>query len=350
MNANERLRRLIGAVKIGYKVNEFIQDYIDNPNFDINGSYNNETALSTAIKNGDIRSVDLLLSVGASPLAKSGRLNKTPYEIATEQGQIFIRELIYRYIKNSPMRYHYISGVFDCPICLNDNNEEFVQLNECGHIFHKNCIDTWGRTTRTCPNCRGAFFGFKRSKKRSRKRSSPKFIKTTSSGVLRYQLYNNNSPVSWSQALKLAKLPSMIAEVLKKQKKESYFFECIPYTVEKKTPFEFKITFSKDLTNNTKTEIPENFKNHLGSKFNSFKSLSGETILISPGLSHKNFSDLRNFIKNSDEIEEMLKFVLVEVKKCIKKGFKIICLSTHGFGVPWLHFRIEQFPKYYSQY
>tara|TARA_A100001015_G_C15003490_1_gene719619 strand:- start:337 stop:816 length:480 start_codon:yes stop_codon:yes gene_type:complete len=41
-----------------------------------------------------------------------------------------------------------------CSICLENLEKNLVQL-KCGHIFHKNCIDTWYKSQKnTCPICR----------------------------------------------------------------------------------------------------------------------------------------------------------------------------------------------------
>jgi hypothetical protein len=53
----------------------------------------------------------------------------------------------------------YSSGTFQytsCSICRNDfaENEIIRKLNNCNHIFHMSCIDTWFESNIRCPICR----------------------------------------------------------------------------------------------------------------------------------------------------------------------------------------------------
>lgn len=41
----------------------------------------------------------------------------------------------------------------ECSICLEVGNKKFVKTN-CGHIFHKSCIDEWNLRSNNCPMCR----------------------------------------------------------------------------------------------------------------------------------------------------------------------------------------------------
>ena len=42
----------------------------------------------------------------------------------------------------------------DCSVCFNKCSQgEVVSLN-CGHMYHKDCIDTWFCEHNTCPMCR----------------------------------------------------------------------------------------------------------------------------------------------------------------------------------------------------
>jgi hypothetical protein len=43
-----------------------------------------------------------------------------------------------------------------CTICMENFNEHSIvrKINNCRHIFHINCIDTWFETNITCPICR----------------------------------------------------------------------------------------------------------------------------------------------------------------------------------------------------
>ena len=46
----------------------------------------------------------------------------------------------------------------ECPICLEELNINEIQKLECGHIFHKLCINEWGKKKPICPLCRKYFF------------------------------------------------------------------------------------------------------------------------------------------------------------------------------------------------
>ncbi|KAF3434422.1 hypothetical protein FNV43_RR25525 [Rhamnella rubrinervis] len=45
-----------------------------------------------------------------------------------------------------------------CSICLADYRESDMLrlLPECGHLFHKKCVDPWLKLHPTCPNCRNS--------------------------------------------------------------------------------------------------------------------------------------------------------------------------------------------------
>lgn len=65
-----------------------------------------------------------------------------------------------------PFKYSVYNGPTDnleC-FCLSENeNGPFVKMDNCDHIFHESCIETWTRTARTCPLCRARFFGRRRT-------------------------------------------------------------------------------------------------------------------------------------------------------------------------------------------
>ena len=43
----------------------------------------------------------------------------------------------------------------ECPICLDTIcQEDMIKLNNCKHIFHKNCIWEWQKNNNSCPLCR----------------------------------------------------------------------------------------------------------------------------------------------------------------------------------------------------
>lgn len=41
-----------------------------------------------------------------------------------------------------------------CSICIeNLNTRKNILKVKCGHMFHKECIDKWTASNKTCPNC-----------------------------------------------------------------------------------------------------------------------------------------------------------------------------------------------------
>ncbi|OIW13160.1 hypothetical protein TanjilG_07766 [Lupinus angustifolius] len=52
------------------------------------------------------------------------------------------------------------SSILSCTICLADyKDSEWLRfLPDCGHYFHKDCIDIWLRVNMSCPVCRKSLF------------------------------------------------------------------------------------------------------------------------------------------------------------------------------------------------
>lgn len=41
-----------------------------------------------------------------------------------------------------------------CLICLESLNSNKTETFPCNHTFHRNCLEEWFKTERTCPLCR----------------------------------------------------------------------------------------------------------------------------------------------------------------------------------------------------
>ena len=48
-----------------------------------------------------------------------------------------------------------IKSKMECSICINTyRTNEYKRILECGHVFHKRCIDKWIKIYNSCPICR----------------------------------------------------------------------------------------------------------------------------------------------------------------------------------------------------
>lgn len=107
---------------------------------------------------------------------------------------------------------------------------------------------------------------------------------------------------------------------------------------------------------NDKLPIQQNFnsfKSHIKKSKNkyvtSFYNLNKDTILVVPvHRRYKNYATIKDFCDNASITQQ--KYFWKEVAKLIKniiKKEKYIWVSTHGLGVPYMHIRISNKPKYY---
>ncbi|XP_057797058.1 RING-H2 finger protein ATL70-like [Salvia miltiorrhiza] len=56
------------------------------------------------------------------------------------------------------LKPHKGGGAAGCAVCLSDfkESEEVRLLPECGHVFHRSCVDPWLMIHPTCPICRNS--------------------------------------------------------------------------------------------------------------------------------------------------------------------------------------------------
>jgi hypothetical protein len=81
----------------------------------------------------------------------------------------------------------------------------------------------------------------------------------------------------------------------------------------------------------------------------SFLNLSKKSLLVVPmPRKGKDYSSLKKFIDNSSDNQQMelWKEVAYQVENLLKTNNKV-WISTHGLGVPYLHVRLDLYPKYY---
>ena len=144
--------------------------------------------------------------------------------------------------------------------------------------------------------------------------------------------------------------------ILKNSPYNSYYFQT-PNIRSLNDPIEFVLIKSETLHKKTAdwTKYKEYMKRKPRNRTSlSFDNLSGNTKLVVPFNKKENikYGHLKDFILNAskEEIRDILLKVGEEVENYKNNSItneKPLFLSTHGDGVPWLHFRIESSPIYY---
>ena len=155
--------------------------------------------------------------------------------------------------------------------------------------------------------------------------------------------------MKWSEQLK--KWES--GEILKYPKsiKKAFFWETTAIT--KTLDTEYKEKFIEDnfleKMRQNKSSFKEKFQKTKQKNVISFLNLSKKSLLVVPiPKQGKSYTTLKKFIDNAP-IEQQKKFwkkVANSVHKMLKTNDKV-WVSTHGTGVPYLHVRIDSYPKYY---
>ena len=150
-------------------------------------------------------------------------------------------------------------------------------------------------------------------------------------------------------------------KVLRKCPYDAFYFEVAPVTRKgfDEIPFEFVLMEATSLSKRKPKfqafeEPCSQHATHKTSLGCVFSNLSGDATLIVPrpqvGIADKHYTHLANFIRGAPQpqIEALWKMVSLAYRDkvtSLKQGN--LWLSTAGNGVPWLHFRLDDYPKYY---
>lgn len=80
-----------------------------------------------------------------------------------------------------------------------------------------------------------------------------------------------------------------------------------------------------------------------------FPNLRGDAVLVvpSPIVEHVAYGHLAAFVRRAPEIQQQALWQAVGAAMSQRVNAKPVWLSTAGAGVPWLHVRLDDRPKYY---
>ena len=114
--------------------------------------------------------------------------------------------------------------------------------------------------------------------------------------------------------------------------------------------FKQKIKTCRDLpTSQDCIAFNRHIKNSRDKYVTSFPNISGDALLVVPmPRLNKNFATLKDFMENASDLQQ--RNFWKHVAYCAKQRMKTrshIWISTSGLGVPYLHVRISDTPKYY---
>jgi hypothetical protein len=131
------------------------------------------------------------------------------------------------------------------------------------------------------------------------------------------------------------------AERLRAVPYEAWFWECIRVS---DGPFECVALDAPELAR--QTADPSAFAEHLVAPINTFRSLGGDAVLISPSPTGC-YPHLAAFLRGApaDQIDAFLLAIGEAIAQW--SGPQPPWVSTAGLGVPWLHARLDSRPKYF---
>ncbi|MEM0991771.1 MAG: hypothetical protein AAF847_05525 [Bacteroidota bacterium] len=172
--------------------------------------------------------------------------------------------------------------------------------------------------------------------------------------TIKYRIQVTNDVLSFrSFAQSLQQIPKFrqfFNELLQNSAYEGFFWETPAITLPQlDSNFEFVLVQSSHLPRIKAN--PSAFQKHLegAGKIRVFSNLRGDAQLIVPKKMGENscYAHLASFVRHApdSQVDEFWKQVGITYEDHI--GGQPIWLSTHGLGVPWLHLRIDTYPKYY---
>lgn len=181
-----------------------------------------------------------------------------------------------------------------------------------------------------------------------------------------YKAFNKENQAltvrQWAELV--ASDPSMadsLFEILKDSEYGGYFFETKGVTPQNANQkgFEFVLVESTRLQKFAESRPdPGAFADYYGCKTAAgcvFPNLGGDAMLIAPrpddGPKGNSYSHLAFYVRNApkERVLELLNLAAKEYLKILASDqTSAVWFSTSGMGVPWLHFRLDSYPKYYT--
>lgn len=173
-------------------------------------------------------------------------------------------------------------------------------------------------------------------------------------GTSQYSIKKNGQPLSNREFIDLLSSSDTFIQffnnLLKASPFEGYFWELKPVNENSlHEPLEFVLVESSRIAQ--KRPDPRPFLEHLeGVQWAAtFANLGKNAQLIAPAIAGKprQYAHIAGFVRSApnEQIEAFWQLVGQEFEKAIGPANK--WLSTAGFGVNWLHVRIDKRPKYY---
>jgi hypothetical protein len=114
-------------------------------------------------------------------------------------------------------------------------------------------------------------------------------------------------------------------------------------------PFEFVVSDEPGLIGRVDAEaFAEHFPGAAGGVV-SFANLGGDAVLVvpCPGGSESAYGHLAAFVRHAPDEQRHALWAAVGRALAARLGAKPVWVSTAGMGVPWLHVRLDDRPKYY---
>ncbi|MFN0052736.1 MAG: DUF6940 family protein [Planctomycetales bacterium] len=181
--------------------------------------------------------------------------------------------------------------------------------------------------------------------------------KTADGRGLRFTTDVDGAPVSYAQVLRCwgndAEFRSLFLDCLANAPYAAYRWETPPITAATASrPFEFVILDSPGLA---RTPSDGAFAQHFDSAATKrsvveFPNLGRDAILVAPcpqGASSA-YGHLAAFVREAPVPQQHALWTLVGEAMERRLGISPVWLSTAGAGVPWLHVRLDNQPKYYG--
>ena len=174
--------------------------------------------------------------------------------------------------------------------------------------------------------------------------------------VIFYGFFENNIPISFGDAMKLLNMNksfrSLVAEAFKRVPFKHYMFGFTKINSEADKRNPFKIFFKNSPEFKNITADPEPFLQYFQDskkKWTKFLNIGRDTLLLVPcppkaQPNYEYYKSIGDYVENhsSKDFEEVLKNIGYIASRLKAPMY----INTHGFGVHWLHIRIDTKPKY----